>query len=54
MNLLEYIAVGLFYLPFLFIPFALLFWYAFASNREKEKRDARASLKEDDTDESGR
>jgi len=36
MTLLENLVVGLLYLPFLLAPFALLFWYAFASNRGNE------------------
>ena len=34
--MLEDIVVGLLYLPFLIVPFALLFWYAFAANRRPE------------------
>jgi hypothetical protein len=34
--MLEELLVGLLYLPFLIAPFALLFWYAFASNRQNE------------------
>jgi hypothetical protein len=34
--MLEELLVGLLYLPFLIAPFALLFWYAFASNRRTE------------------
>ena len=34
--MLEELLVGLLYLPFLIAPFALLFWYAFASNRRNE------------------
>jgi hypothetical protein len=34
--MLEDLLVGLLYLPFLIAPFALLFWYAFASNRRNE------------------
>lgn len=34
--MLEDFLVGLLYLPFLIAPFALLFWYAFASNRQNE------------------
>ncbi len=37
MNLLEYLAVGLFYLPFLATPFLMLFWYAFVANRRNER-----------------
>jgi urea transporter len=36
MELLEYLAVGLFYLPFLAIPFIMIFWYAFVANRRNE------------------
>jgi hypothetical protein len=36
MTLLEYLAVGLFYLPFLALPFIMLFWYAFAAKGENE------------------
>ena len=34
--MLEDLIVGLLYLPFLIAPFALLFWYAFAANRQAE------------------
>ena len=34
--MLEDLVVGLLYLPFLIAPFALLFWYAFAANRQSE------------------
>ncbi|HMV48839.1 MAG TPA: hypothetical protein PLD20_02890 [Blastocatellia bacterium] len=34
--MLEDLIVGLLYLPFLIAPFALLFWYAFAANRQSE------------------
>lgn len=34
--MLEDLIVGLLYLPFLIAPFALLFWYAFAANRQTE------------------
>ncbi len=37
MNLLEYLAVGLFYIPFLAIPFVILFWYALVANRRTEQ-----------------
>ncbi len=41
MELLEYLAVGVFYLPFLAIPFVILFWYAFAANRRPEQSEAK-------------
>ena len=34
--MLEDLVVGLLYLPFLIVPFALLFWYAFAANHHAE------------------
>lgn len=40
MTLLEDLLVGLLYLPFLLAPFALLFWYAFAANRQNEAESA--------------
>jgi cbb3-type cytochrome oxidase subunit 3 len=51
MYLLEYLAVGLFYLPFLAIPFIMLFWYAFVSNRRNE-RDQAAKQADDEYAES--
>lgn len=35
MKLLEIVFVGLCYLPFLILPFGLLFWYAYSAKRDE-------------------
>lgn len=36
MQLLEIVFVGLCYLPFMILPFGLLFWYAYTAKRNDE------------------
>lgn len=40
MQLLEIVFVGLFYLPLLLLPFALLFWYAYTAKRDGELHES--------------
>ena len=44
MQLLEIVFVGLFYLPILILPFGLLFWYAYAANRDGEPNEVDLNL----------
>ena len=43
MSLLEYVAVGLFYLPFIATPILIIYWSAFVNTRMNEReQDANA------------
>jgi hypothetical protein len=47
MYLLEYLAVGLFYLPFVATPLIIVYWYAFVTARMNEReQDGNESHKE--------
>jgi hypothetical protein len=49
MSLLEYVAVGLFYLPFIATPLLIIYWAAFVTTRMNEReQDANASSDEHD------
>ncbi|MCG3160237.1 MAG: hypothetical protein JMDDDDMK_01306 [Acidobacteria bacterium] len=37
MDLLEYLAVGLFYLPFVATPLLMIYWSAFVTTRTNER-----------------
>ncbi|MCI0663434.1 MAG: hypothetical protein L0220_20405 [Acidobacteria bacterium] len=47
MNLLEYFAVGLLYLPFIATPLLMIYWYAFVKTPKNEReRDGNESREE--------
>lgn len=49
MYLLEYLAVGLFYLPFVATPLLIIYWSAFVATRMNEhEQDAKKSHNERD------
>lgn len=49
MYLLEYLAVGLFYLPFVATPLLIVYWYAFVTTRMSDReQDANESHNERD------